>query len=149
MRIYIDTSVVGGVFDKEFAEASKNLFRKVDAGSLTLVVSNLLRAELEFAPAHVRNYLDQYSVPVIEVVSLTPEAVILADHYIFEKVVGETSLADCQHIAIATLAKVDVLVSWNFKHIVNLTRIRGYNSVNMKLGYNLLEIRSPIEIAEP
>ncbi|GHT47686.1 hypothetical protein AGMMS49965_25840 [Bacteroidia bacterium] len=57
--------------------------------------------------------------------------------------VGQTSLDDCLHIAIATLNKVDVLVSWNFKHIVNLDRIRGYNSINMKMGYGTIEIRNP------
>jgi len=73
----------------------------------------------------------------------------LANHYIAEKVVGETSLADCQHITIATIEKIDVLISWNFKHIVNLNRIWGYNAINLKMGYGILEIRSPIEIIEP
>ena len=73
---------------------------------------------------------------------------ILADRYIEEKVVGATSRADCQHIAIATLNRVDVLVSWNFKHIVNLKRIKGYNSVNLRNNYPMLEIRSPLEILE-
>lgn len=54
----------------------------------------------------------------------------LADKYISEKVVGLTSLEDCRHIALATINRVDVLASWNFKHIVNLERIKGYNSVN-------------------
>ncbi len=72
----------------------------------------------------------------------------LANCYIAEKVVGATSLEDCQHIAIATVNKVDVLASWNFKHIVNLTRIRGYNSVNMKMGHMTLEIRNPKELID-
>ncbi len=61
--------------------------------------------------------------------------------------VGKTSMDDCIHIAVATLSEVDILVSWNFKHIVNVCRIRGYNSVNLRLGYSTLEIRSPREIA--
>ena len=77
---------------------------------------------------------------------LTDEAVILADTYIAEKVVGKTSLEDCRHIAIATINKVDVLASWNFKHIVNLDRIKGYNSVNYRLGYPMIEIRSPKDL---
>jgi hypothetical protein len=68
--------------------------------------------------------------------------------YIAEKVVGRTSLADCQHIAIATINNADILASWNFKHIVNLNRIRGYNSVNLKEGLRILEIRSPKELIE-
>ncbi len=82
----------------------------------------------------------------IENVHLTKEAATLADQYILTKVVGQTSRADCQHTAMATLVKVDVLVSWNFKHIVNLDRIRGYNGINYQLGHNMIEIRTPKEI---
>ncbi len=59
---------------------------------------------------------------------------------------GQTSRADCQHIAMATLANADVLISWNFKHIVNLDKIRGYNGINYQLGYDMIEIRTPKEI---
>ena len=92
--------------------------------------------------------MDKYSKNQIHRVELTEEAKILADQYIAEQVVGATSKADCQHIAMATINKVDVLVSWNFKHIVNLKRIRGYNSVNLKLNYTMLEIRTPKEILD-
>ena len=61
-------------------------------------------------------------------------------------VVGRTSLDDCRHIALATINKVDVLASWNFKHIVNLARIKGYNAVNLKNDYQILEIRNPKEL---
>ena len=77
---------------------------------------------------------------------MTEEAIKLADKYIKEKVVGKTSMEDCRHIALATIHKVDVLASWNFKHIVNLDRIKGYNSVNMRLGYTIIEIRSPKDL---
>ena len=80
-----------------------------------------------------------------ELLEITEEAVELATEYITEKVVGQTSFADCLHIAIATINRADFLVSWNFKHIVNVQRIRGYNSINIKNGYRLLEIRSPRE----
>ena len=70
----------------------------------------------------------------------------LAEKYVFENIVGKTSLADCQHIALATINKADVLVSWNFQHIVNLERIRGYNSINFREGYQMTEIRTPKEI---
>ena len=148
MRIYIDTSVVGGFYDKEFDEATRELFKKVEKGEITQIVSELLEAELLRAPEHARNHLDKYSKKQIEKVELTEEAKVLADRYIAEQVVGKTSKADCQHIAIATTNKVDVLVSWNFKHIVNLKRIRGYNSVNLKHNYTMLEIRTPKEILD-
>jgi len=77
---------------------------------------------------------------------LTKEAIKLADNYVSEKVVGKTSLEDCRHIALATIHKVDVLASWNFKHIVNLDKIKGYNSVNLRLGFSMIEIRSPKDL---
>ncbi len=79
-------------------------------------------------------------------VELTEEVVKLADRYIAENVVGKTSREDCFHTALATINKADVLVSWNFKHIVNILRIRGYNAVNLKLGYSQIDIRSPKDI---
>ncbi|MBK9216439.1 MAG: PIN domain protein [Chloracidobacterium sp.] len=148
MRIYIDTSVVGGYFDDEFAESTKSFFEKVEYGDFTLVVSELLEAELLDAPLRVRDLLTKYPSDQIELAALSPEAKDLANEYVVEKVVGATSIADCQHIAIATIAKVDVLVSWNFKHIVNLKRIRGYNEVNTNNGYSTLEIRTPAEVID-
>ena len=148
MRIYINTSVVGGVFDEEFSDASRSFFAKVDTNEFTLVASEILRTELALAPERVRTFLDRFSKDQIEEVKDTDEALDLADLYVAEKVVGATSLADCQHIATATIHRVDVLVSWNFKHIVNLKRIRGYNSVNLKHGYPMLEIRTPEEVLE-
>ena len=90
--------------------------------------------------------LDNYDENSLEKVMLTNEARELADNYIAENVIGKTSLDDCRHIALATINKVDVLVSWNFKHIVNLTRIKGYNAVNLKNGYITLEIRNPKDL---
>ena len=148
MRIYIDTSVVGGYYDKEFHQATKKFFSRVEKGDFFLIVSELLQAELLRAPEFIRNHLENYSKKQIQIVELTEEAKFLADKYIEEEVVGKTSKADCQHIAIATLSNVDVLVSWNFKHIVNLKRIKGYNSVNQKFKYPILEIRTPKEILE-
>lgn len=103
MKIYIDTSVVGGFYDKEFDDATKKLFKKVEKGEIVLVVSELLQAELLRAPRHVRTHLDKYSKKQIQRVELSEEAKILADLYIAEQVVGATSKADCQHIAIATI----------------------------------------------
>ena len=106
----------------------------------------MLEQELEKAPQYVRELITKYDEDYLEYVNSTKEAEILADCYIAEKVVGKTSIEDCQHIAIATINKVDVLASWNFKHIVNLARIKGYNSVNMKMGYITLKIKTPKEL---
>lgn len=145
-RVYIDTSVIGGQFDKEFSADTIPFFEAVAEGQLVIIVSDLLEVELLRAPQHVQDFLANIPVSQIEPVRLTQDAANLADQYILAKVVGPTSRADCQHIAMATLAKADVLVSWNFKHIVNLDKIRGYNGINYQLGHSMIEIRTPKEI---
>ena len=145
-RIYADTSVIGGCLDVKFEEGSLALFNTFKAGSTVLVISNLTIAELEAAPKAVRDVL--FSVPAehMELIEFTEEANDLAEAYLREGVVSRQSRVDAQHIATATNNRVDVLVSWNFKHIVNLERIHGYNSVNLRLGYPILEIRTPTEV---
>ncbi len=145
-RVYIYTSVVGGFFDEEFKEATMGLFKRLENNEIIFVVSDLLDLELLDAPTHVRELLYKYSSDKFERVALIEDAIKLADTYIAEKVVGKTSLEDCRHIALATIHRVDVLASWNFKHIVNLDKIKGYNSVNLKLGYQMIEIRSPKDL---
>ena len=145
-RLYFDTSVFGGVFDEEFEEISTMLFEKVKLGQIVCVYSDLSIAELKYAPPKVRDFFETLPRNQMEVVTVTEEAFKLANLYLEKNVVGKTSIDDCRHIATATINKVDYLVSWNFKHIVNVFRIRGYNSVNMKNGYMQLDIRSPKEI---
>jgi len=145
-QIYIDTSVIGGYFDEEFKEATIRLFERLDNNEVIFVISDLLDLELINAPQQVREHLLKYPADKFQRIEMTEEAVRLPEAYISEKVVGKTSLEDCRHIALATINKVDVLASWNFKHIVNLDRIKGYNSVNLRLGYSILEIRSPKDL---
>jgi len=145
-RIYIDTSIVGGFFDKEFEKETKMLFQRLENKEIIFVISTVLTDELVDAPEWVRTLLDNYSDDCFEKVSLTDEAKELANKYIAEGVVGKTSLDDCRHIATATINNVDVLASWNFRHIVNITRIIGYNGVNLKNGYKTLEIRNPKDL---
>jgi len=147
-RIYLDTSVFGGYFDPEFELWTKILFDKIMQGEYKVIYSKLIDIELTSAPERVRNLVNSLSRDFLDLVDITDQAVDLAESYLKENVVGKTSRADCIHIALATLNNADVLVSWNFKHIVNINRIRGYNAVNYKLGNKILEIRTPREILE-
>jgi predicted nucleic acid-binding protein len=147
-RIYIDTSVVGGYFDDEFSADTIPFFDRVKSGEIMIIVSDILEAELLRAPDFVKELLANMPQLQIEKVRISHEEIELADKYIEAKVVGKTSRADCQHIAIATLCNADVLVSWNFKHIVNLDRIRGYNGINYQNGHKMIEIRTPKEITK-
>ena len=145
-RFYFDTSVFGGIYDIEFEVETTLLFERVTLGLIKCVYSKLTESELTNAPEKVRNFFENLPDNCKEKVLVTPESLNLAQTYVDEKVVDETSLDDCIHIATATLNKVDMLVSWNFKHIVNVYRIRGYNSINLRLGHTVLEIHSPKEI---
>jgi hypothetical protein len=146
LRIYTDTSVLGGCEDEEFAEHSVRLMDGFVQGQRVLVLSSLTIQELTAAPAEVRRRLASVPDAHIETLQLDAEAKELAEAYIAAGVLTGTMRADAQHIAIATVARVDVLVSWNFKHIVNLQRIHGYNSVNLRRGYPMIEIRTPREV---
>ena len=136
----MDTSVIGGYYDDVFMQDTRLLFKKIKEGKYDVFISDLTEKELENAPEEVKELLNIVKwQPLI----VTSDCKILADEYIKEKVVGATSRDDCMHIATATINNVDLLISWNFKHIVNVERIRGYNSINIKNGYKHLEIRSP------
>ena len=145
-RIYIDTSIVGGFFDEEFSADTQALFKRLENKEIIFIISSVLQQELQKAPENVKQLLNKYEESYFEYIELTEEAIELADKYIEENVVGKTSADDCRHIALATIYKADALVSWNFKHIVNLERIKGYNGVNLKNGYSIVEIRSPKEL---
>ncbi|MBA3285419.1 MAG: type II toxin-antitoxin system VapC family toxin [Bacteroidia bacterium] len=144
-RLYLDTSVFGGYFDEEFSEHTIPLFERIRKNDFTILYSTVTQDELENAPENVKELVMGLKVGNTEFLETTDEAIDLATEYITEKVGGQTSFADCLHIALATIYRADYLLSWNFKHIVNVQRIRGYNSINIKNGYKQLEIRSPRE----
>jgi predicted nucleic acid-binding protein len=121
-RFYFDTSVFGGIYDVEFEKETALLFEKVKSGEIVCVYSDLSEDELINAPENVRTFFDNLPDKFTEKVTVTPDALKLAETYVNENVVGKTSFDDCIHIATATIHKVDLLVSWNFKHIPD-TRI--------------------------
>lgn len=146
MKVYTDTSTIGGCFDEEFKEWSLVLFEEFKAGIKLIMLSDLTLQELEFARQQVREKINE--VPEVNriAIGITDEAIELAETYIDSGALTNKSYNDALHIALATLNNCDVLASWNFKHIVNLNRIRLYNSINLKLGYRIIEIRTPREI---
>ena len=145
-RVYIDTSVIGGCFDQEFEEWSNRLFDDFKSGNRIAVVSDITLDELTDAPQRVQENFASIPDDYLVILTSDTESRTLADKYIYEKAVPNKFYEDALHIAIATINQVNVLASWNFKHIVNLDRIRMYNSVNLKNGLPILEIRTPREI---
>jgi hypothetical protein len=146
MRIYIDTSVIGGCFDPEFAEWSNKLIRDFIAGRNIAVISDQTLGELEKAPAQVRRVVRSIPEAHLMMVQLDAEARSLARRYVADGAISRKHIVDAQHIAIATVQHVDFLASWNFKEMVNVFKIRQYNAVNLRHGYPVIDIRSPKEL---
>jgi len=146
LRIYIDSSVVGGCKDAEFEEDSQRVIDWARAGELTLLISEITLRELEPAPPGVKDILVILPAACLELVPLTAEILTLRDAYIRAGVVGPQWTDDAGHVAAASVARADAIVSWNFKHIVRLEKIRGYNQVNESRGYRSLTIITPGEV---
>ena len=148
LRVYADTSVIGGCEDEVFREASRRLLEKCRRGEMTLVVSPLVYKELEGAPKPVRNVLRSVRDDDRDVIGVTEEVKRLADRYVEAGALTPGMRADAEHIAAATVAGVDRLASWNFRHMVNPWRIRRYNEVNRRMGYSSVRICTPQEIQD-
>jgi len=145
LRIYLDTSVIGGCFDPEFQLWSNGLVRDFREGRFRVVLSDITAAEVEPAPKAVRG-LHAELLSIAEVLSITEEATAVLSAYENHGVLGSRFRNDMLHIALATVAEVDVLVSWNFRHIVRLDKMQQFNGINLELGYRALAILSPREV---
>jgi hypothetical protein len=111
-----------------------------------LLMSDIIVSKLINAPQAVKDILLSIPQRVIEVVKITPEVLQLRDAYINEGVVTSKSINDATHVAAATIARADAIISWNFKHIVRLDKMKGYNQINLLNGYGILTIISPLEV---
>lgn len=146
LRIYVDTSVIGGCYDSEFKVWSEALMEDFRHRRYVPVLSDVTSAEVAPAPEFVQALHRELVALPAEVVSVTNETAALVESYTARSVLGARFINDMLHIALATVAEVDVLVSWNFKHIVRLDKIRLFNAVNMEQGYKALAIYSPREV---
>jgi len=147
-RIYADTSVFGGCFDDEFAAESRLFFEEIKSGKFLLVISSTTLGELDKAPDYVQKVLSELPLESVEVIDFCDEIAALRDAYLQAGILGPASKADAEHIASATVAEVDFVVSWNFKHIVHYEKISGYQAINLINGYKEIRIYSPKEVID-
>jgi hypothetical protein len=145
-RIYIDTSVVGGCFDLEFAEWSNGLLQDFRNGTFQPLLSEVIAAEIEDAPEEVQFVYAELIAMNAEILAVEESALELADEYQKRGILTPNFYDDGLHIALATVAEADLLVSWNFKHIVRFDKIRLFNAINTEFGYKPLQIFSPREV---
>lgn len=139
LRVYIDTSVIAGCLDDEFSLESNQLMEAIKQEKFILLMSDIIVSELINAPQSVKDILLSIPQRVIEVVKITAEVLQLRNAYINEGVVTSKSINDATDVA-------DAIISWNFKHIVRLDKMKGYNQINLLNGYGILTIISPLEV---
>jgi hypothetical protein len=147
VRVYADTSVYGGAFDEEFAQASRTFFSEVRQGRFELLVSPVLEEELADAPESVSALYREMAASAESAVSPT-EAVQLQEAYLRAGIVAPKWADDALHVAFAAVNRCSMLVSWNFRHIVHYDKIALYNAVNLVQGYGKIGIHTPQEVIE-
>jgi len=146
LRVHVDTSVIGGCLDTEFAQDSNLLIQAAKDGKLILVLSEVVLDEMKSAPPEVQSILKSIPNDAMEIIAQNSEAIDLRDAYLAAKILTKKSLNDATHVAMATVARVDAIVSWNFKHIVRLDKIKAFNLINFQNGHGVLQILSPKEV---
>jgi predicted nucleic acid-binding protein len=144
-RIYIDTSVIGGYHDVEFVVATRLLFERIENREFDVFFSEVNETELINASQKVKDVKNLIPSDCFHYIEMTGEVKTLAMSYISENALGMASRNDAYHIALASLNNIDCLISWNFKHIVNFDKIKMFNAINIRFGYPLIDIRSPLE----
>lgn len=143
--LYLDTSVIGGYFDEEFKDSTRALWRQMKAGKYRFATSLVTAEELAKAPAKIRELWADTFTPEM-VLDVTDEMEKLAAAYMKQVVLPPKYSDDARHVAACTVAGIDYLVSWNFKHLVNVDRQKGFNAVNLLQGYSAISIVNPLEL---
>ena len=146
-RIYVDTSVFGGILDKEFAEVSKQFFKQIQEGKFILVSSAIVQQEIDPAPLEIKKFFSEIS-GLAEIIEITREAIELRESYLKARIVSPAYSDDALHVALATVSNCSMIVSWNFKHIVHYDKIALYNTINVSNGFNQISIFSPMEVID-
>ena len=146
LKIYVDTSVIGGCLDNEFKEWSNALLLDFTNGIFVPLLSELTEAEIADAPMRVKEIFTKFRNCAESVLPLNDEALELAERYVQRGIVTTKYREDAQHIALATVFVADILVSWNFRHIVHFDKIQRFNAVNIETGYKTIAIYSPREV---
>ncbi len=145
IRVFVDTSVFGGLFDAEFAEDTLKFFDLAEAGRVLLAVSAQVESEIDSAPPRVRVLFDTF-LPSMEYYIDSEEVQNLVELYMQSGVLGEKSRIDATHVAQATVHGCAGVVSWNYRHIVRPDKSSRFNLVNASHGYPQLFIITPKEV---
>lgn len=147
MRVYVDTSVFGGVFDPEFERGSKLFFEQAAAGRFDIYVSIITRREIEKAPKQVQGFYESKS-DRLHSIEISDEAINLQASYMARGILTPKSIDDAMHVALASVTRCDMIISWNFRHIVHQQKIAGFHNANILAGYPPIQIYSPLQVLD-
>jgi len=143
--LYLDTSVIGGYFDDEWKEPTMELWRQMEAGRFRFLTSEVTIEELTAAPERVCELFAR-TFPAEGIVSVNAETESLAAAYMADRILPPKYSDDARQVAACTVAQVEYLVSWNFRHLVNVEREKGFNAVNLLRGFRSIRIVNPLEL---
>jgi len=152
MKLYLETTVPSFLFADDAPEkqqVTRQFFKWLAISPDKLYISELVLAELNRASPDVRNKLLEAVVRLpVENLSITDEAVDLAGRYVGDGVIPARYRDDAVHVALAVLNNLDVVVTWNMKHLANVRRIEGINRTNLSLRLPLIRIHTPEEVID-
>ena len=143
--LYLDTSILGGYFDDEWKKPTQELWRQMESGRWRFVTSLVAAEELTEAPERVRELFNNTFEPA-DVLDVSEEIDHIAETNVAHGVVTQKYEDDARHVAACTINSIDFLVSWNFRHMVNVQRETAFNGVNLLNGYPAIRIVNPLEI---
>ena len=143
--LYLDTSVIGGYFDDEWKDATQELWRQMKRGKFRFLTSDVTMDEMMKAPKRVQELLGK-TFSETNILPVTEESEKLAAVYMSRNILPPKYTDDARHVAVCTVAQIEYLVSWNFKHLVNVDREKGFNAVNLLQGYRTIRIINPLEL---
>jgi predicted nucleic acid-binding protein len=143
--LYLDSSVIGGYFDDEWKGPTQELWRQMEAGQYQFLTSAVTADELSTAPERVRElFADTF--PAEDLLEVTAESERLAAAYMERHILTPKYTDDARHVAVCTVTRLEYLVSWNFRHLVNVEREKGFNAVNLLQGYRPIRIVNSLEL---
>lgn len=152
LKVYLDTSVISHLLQEDVPEKmadTRQLWEMFKAGKYDVYLSTVTLEEVADCPepkrTELRKFLEQIKYTVLDI---TDEMEIVAQKIIDMDILTSKSYDDCQHIAAAVVEECNCIISWNFKHIVNIKTIHGVRAITNLTGYKAIDILSPTVLLE-
>ena len=152
IKVYLDTSVISHLMQEDVPEKmadTRKLWEMFKNGKYDVYLSAVTLREIQNCPepkkTQLIDYLNQIKFTMLEI---TDDVTVIAKKIIEMGILSQKSYDDCQHIGTAIVNECDCIISWNFKHIVNVKTIRGIRAITNLEGYRMIEIWNPSVLLE-